>query len=138
MDIGVHKDLDIEQEEYCFDICYDEETSSVLINSKAQMITEKLRSMIRFGTRFTRYKDVFDIYYLSDLVDRNQLQQCIEKYILSDETLGVTTLDEVKKRAERLFTNSTYKKKVEQSRKNWLDMSVEEVIQKDLEFIQGI
>ncbi|MEG0963607.1 MAG: nucleotidyl transferase AbiEii/AbiGii toxin family protein [Lachnospiraceae bacterium] len=138
MDIGVHKDLDIEQEEYCFDICYNEESASVLINSKSQMITEKLKSMIRFGTRSTRYKDVFDICYLSDLVDRNQLQQCIQKYILSDVTLGVTTVDEVKKRAERLFTNSAYKKKVEQSRKNWLDMSVEEVIKKDLEFIQEI
>lgn len=137
MDIGVHKDLDIEQEEYCFDICYDEESASVLINSKAQMITEKLKSLIRFGTRSTRYKDVFDSCYLSDLVDRNQLQQCLEKYILSDVTLGVATVDEIKKRAERLFTNSTYKKQVERSRKNWLDMSVEEVFKKDLEFVQG-
>ena len=51
MDIGVHKDFDIEQEEYCFDVCYNEKSASVLINSKAQMITEKLKSMIRFGTR---------------------------------------------------------------------------------------
>ena len=102
------------------------------------MITEKLKSMIRFGTRSTRYKDVFDICYLSDLVDRNKLQQCIEKYILSDPTLGVTTVDDIKKRAERVFTNSTYKKQVERSGKKWLDLSVEEVLKKDLEFIQGI
>lgn len=138
MDIGVHKDLDIEQEEYCFDVCCDEEAASVLINSRAQMITEKLKSMIRFGTRSTRYKDVFDICYLADLADRKQLQQCIEKYILSDATLGVTTVEEVKKRAERLFTNSAYKKQVERSKKNWLDMSVEEVLKKDLEFVLGI
>lgn len=138
MDIGVHKDLAIEQEEYCFDVCYNEKSASVLINSKAQMITEKLKSMIRFGTRSTRFKDVFDICYLSDLVDRNKLQQCIEKYILSDPTLGVTTVDDIKRRAERVFTNSTYKKQVERSGKNWLDLSVEEVLKKDLEFIQGI
>lgn len=29
MDIGVHKDLDIEQEEYCFDICFQEDSASV-------------------------------------------------------------------------------------------------------------
>ena len=40
---------------------YNEESASVLINLKAQMITEKLKSMIRFDTRSTRYKDVFDI-----------------------------------------------------------------------------
>ena len=41
MDIGVHKDLDIEQEEYCFDVCFQEDSASVLINSCEQMITEK-------------------------------------------------------------------------------------------------
>ena len=64
MDIGIHKDLDIKQDEYCFDICIDDETTSVLINSKAQMIAEKLKSLLRFGTRSTRYKDIFDICYL--------------------------------------------------------------------------
>ena len=73
MDIGVHKDLDIEQEEYCFDICFQEEAASVLINSREQMITEKLKSLMRFGTRSTRYKDVFDIYYLSDMVDMEKV-----------------------------------------------------------------
>ncbi len=46
VDIGVHKDLDIEQEEYCFDICFQEDSASVLINSKEQMITEKSRQGI--------------------------------------------------------------------------------------------
>ena len=49
-----HQDLDIEQEEYCFDICFQEEAASVLINSREQMITEKLKSLMRFGTRSTR------------------------------------------------------------------------------------
>lgn len=63
MDIGVHKDLDVEQEEYCFDVCFQEDSASVLINSCEQMITEKLKSLMRFGTRSTRYKDLFDICY---------------------------------------------------------------------------
>lgn len=117
MDIGVHKDLDIKQEEYCFDICYDENSASVLINSKAQMVAEKLKSMLRFGTRSTRYKDVFDICYLSDMVDMGQLRQCIQKYIFDDITLRVADTEEIRKRAEKIFTNSTYKKQIERSRK---------------------
>ena len=31
IDIGVHKDLDIEQEEYCFDICFQEDGASLLL-----------------------------------------------------------------------------------------------------------
>lgn len=41
MDIGVHKDLDIEQDQYSFDIGFQEDAVSLLINSPAQMITVK-------------------------------------------------------------------------------------------------
>lgn len=138
MDIGVHKDLDIEQEEYCFDVCYDEEMASVLINSKAQMITEKLKSMLRFGTRSTRYKDIFDICYLSDTVDMQQLERCIEKYIYADSTINVSKAVDIQKRMERIFKSDTYKKQVERSRKNWLNMTVDEVFEKVRKFIQTI
>lgn len=138
MDIGVHRDLDIKQEEYCFDIGFDENSANVLINSKAQMITEKLKSLLRFGIRSTRYKDVFDICYLSDMVDMEQLRQCIDKYIFSDVTIDVNDLEEVRVRAEKIYSSSTYKRQVERSRKNWLDLSVEEVFKKNLEFIRKI
>lgn len=138
MDIGVHKDLDIEQEEYCFDVCFQEDAASVLINSKEQMITEKLKSLMRFGTRSTRYKDIFDICYLSDMVDMEKLRFCIQKYIYADTTIDVNDADEIRKRAERIFNSSTYKKQVERSKKNWLDLSVDEVLKKDLEFLSRI
>lgn len=134
----MHKDLDIEQEEYCFDVCFQEGSASVLINSCEQMITEKLKSLIRFGTRSTRYKDVFDICYLSDLTDMERLRFCIQKYIYEDTTIGVNDTEEIRKRAERIFTSSTYKKQVERSKKNWLDLSVDEVLKKDLEFFYRI
>ncbi len=98
------QDLDIKQEEYCFDVCFQEDSASVLINSREQMITEKLKSLMRFGTRSTRYKDAA----------------------------------EIRKRAERIFNSSTYKKQVERSKKNWLDLSVDEVLKKDLEFLYRI
>lgn len=138
VDIGVHKDLDIEQEEYCFDICFQEDSASVLINSKEQMITEKLKSLLRFGTRSTRYKDVFDICYLSDMVDLDKLRHCIRTYIFDDSTISVDDYAEIRKRANRILRNSTYKKQVERSRKNWLDLSVEDVMKKNLEFINKI
>lgn len=45
----------IEQEEYCFDITYDDEGASLLINSNEQMLSEKLRSLLKFGTFSTRF-----------------------------------------------------------------------------------
>ena len=51
---------------------------SLLINSKEQMFTEKLRSILKFGPLSTRYKDIFDIYYLSKLVNFKKLNECFK------------------------------------------------------------
>ena len=138
MDIGVHKDLDIAQEEYCFDISFQDDSASVLINSKEQIVTEKLKSLMRFGTRSTRYKDIFDICYLSEKTDLTVLRQCISKYIFEDETLNIHDNTEIHKRAARIFNNSTFKKHVESSKKNWLGLPLEDVMRINLEFINKI
>lgn len=53
----------IEQEEYCFDITYDDEGASLLINSNEQMLSEKLRSLLNFGTFSTRFKDIYELCF---------------------------------------------------------------------------
>ena len=74
VDFGVHKHMEIQQEEFCFDVALQEDGVSLLINSKEQMLTEKLRSILKFGTVSTRYKDIFDIFWLSQLVNKKDLQ----------------------------------------------------------------
>ena len=93
---------------------------------------------MRFGTRSTRYKDMFDICYLSDSVDMEKLRYCIQTYIFADSTIAVSDFSEIQKRADRVLTSNTYKKHLERSRKNWLDLSVEEVMDKNRKFIYSI
>ena len=138
MDIGVHKDLDIEQDEYSFDIGFQEDAVSLLINSPAQMITEKLKSLLRFGTRSTRYRDVFDIYYLSECADKEMLLYCMEKYIFEDTTLSVNNMTDVTLRLEQVFGNKSFIQSVSKSRRNWLDIPAEEVLASDLEFFRSL
>ncbi len=45
----------------------------MLINSDEQILAEKLRSLLKFGPFSTRYKDVYDMYYLKDFVNREKL-----------------------------------------------------------------
>ena len=66
IDIGVHKHLELEQEEYCFDVCMDDEGASLLKNSREQSVVEKLRALLIFGVNDKRYKDIYDVYYLKD------------------------------------------------------------------------
>lgn len=138
IDIGVHKDLDVEQEEYCFDICFQEDGASLLMNPKEQIITEKTKSLLRFLTRNTRYKDVFDIYYLKDTVDSEKLQYCISKYIYEDDTLSVNNIDDIISRLEMVFSDKLYIREVNRSRKNWIGVDVEKVLNEDLEFFKGL
>ena len=49
IDIGVQKHLELEQEEYCFDVCMDDEGASLLKNFREQSVIEKLRALLIFG-----------------------------------------------------------------------------------------
>ena len=138
MDIGVHNDLSIEQDEYAFDVGFQNDAVSLLINSPAQMITEKLKSMLRFGTRNTRYKDVFDICYLSEYVRMEQLSYCIKRYIFEDKSLHVYSVNDITARIERMFNDTGYLNELKKSGKNWLDITYEEALIKYLTFIREI
>ena len=138
IDVGVHKDLDIRQEEYCFDIGFQEDGASLLMNSREQIITEKLKSFLRFGTRSTRYKDVFDICYLSENVNKNKLLQYIQRYIYDDTFLPVNAIDELIKRIEKVFSDSLFIKEMTKSKKNWMDITNEEVLKRNIEFVKSL
>lgn len=134
IDLGVHKDLSIKQEEYCFDICFTETNASLLINSKEQMFTEKLRSFLKFGSFSTRYKDIFDMYYLCPLVDKKSLLLCFEKYIFNDTGMKENNLEDIIRRVTITFENSSYRRKLETTETNWLKMDSNEVLEGILHF----
>lgn len=120
IDLGVHKHFDIAQEDFCFDVGMGEDGASLLINSKEQMLTEKLRSILKFGSFSTRYKDVFDIYYLFGLANKEVLNRCFDTLIYADEGMREQTLQDIIGRVERTFREPRYISRVKQSQKNWL------------------
>lgn len=138
IDLGVHRQLDIAQEEFCFDVGMDDEGVCLLINSKEQMLTEKLRSILKFGSLSTRYKDVFDIFYLSDLIDPIKLKLCFKYYIYDDSGMRENNITDIIRRVERTFKDKTYLSNLKKSKKNWLNQDVSTVISKILEFLNTL
>ena len=138
IDLGVHKHFNIEQEDFCFDVGLDDAGVSLLINSKEQMMTEKLRSILKFGAFSTRYKDVFDIYYLCGLVDTDKLKQCIDELIYSDEGMKENSIQDIQRRVSGIFRNQTYLSRLKTSRKNWLGVELETVINGIMEFLNRL
>lgn len=128
IDLGVHKHFDIEQEDFCFDVGIDDIGASLLINSKEQMLTEKLRSILKFGPFSTRYKDIFDIYYLLDLSDREKLLYCFTTLIFADPGMRENTMDDIIRRVDSTFKSKRYLDRLKGSEKNWLGLNVSDVL----------
>lgn len=117
----------IEQEEYCFDIAYDDEGASLLVNSNEQMLSEKLRSLLKFGTFSTRFKDIYDMYYLKDRVSIEKLRQVLQIYVFDDESMREKNGKDITKRLKTVFADKTYIARLSRSDKKWIDDDVNEV-----------
>ena len=138
VDLGVHKHMDIEQIEYCFDIANDEDGASLLINSAEQMFTEKLRSLLKFGRFSTRYKDIFDMYYLSEAVNIKRLLQYIDVLIIEDSGMRENDLNAIKRRCFSVFENRMFREALQSSKKNWTDAETDEVLLGMRQFINNL
>lgn len=124
IDIGVHKHLELEQEEYCFDVCMDEEGASLLKNSKEQSVVEKLRALLIFGVNNRRYKDIYDMYYLKDELKIEKFVRYIDLLIFKDETMRENTMDDIVRRLEYSFKDKSFLKKISASRQRWIDEDI--------------
>ena len=139
IDLGVHNQLQIGQEEYCFDVCMDDIGASLLINSKEQIFAEKLRALLKFGPLSTRYKDIFDLCYLSDYVEIKHLQKCMDVYIFNDTGMRENNMMAVLERIKRTFTDRLYNRNIKRSiRANWLDINISDAFNKIIKFLETL
>ena len=138
LDLGVHNKLDIEQEEYCFNVIFDDEGANLLINPTEQMIIEKLRSLLKFGPISTRYKDIFDIYYLSNYVQREKMIACLKTYIFNDTYMREKDIDSVVNRIRMTFNNIDYSKLLRTTNLNWLDVEIDEMLNEIVSFLNSL
>lgn len=136
LDLGVHNKLDIEQEEFCFDIAYDDEGASLLVNSNEQMIAEKLKSLLRFGTLSSRYKDIFDIYYLSQHISKDTMQKCFKTYIFDDPKMREKDFNGILRRLSLIFRDKLYISHLNSTEINWLEADVDKVLSGIISFIK--
>lgn len=136
IDIGVHKHLELEQEEYCFDVCMDDEGASLLKNSKEQSVTEKLRALLIFGVNDKRYKDIYDMYYLKDYVDSTKLLQYIKLLIFDDAMMRENSMEDIVRRIENSFKDKSYLKRLSTSRQRWIDEKIEVITKGIVDFLK--
>ncbi len=139
IDIGVHKNLDIEQEEYIFNFEVFHNSMTLLINTKEQIFVEKLLSMLKHGIRTTRYKDIYDFYYLitEGNMDKVWLLKLIHRYCI-DSDLRMNTTDEIANELSKIFNHPNFLENVQNSRYNWIGKEINIVLDTILDFIEQL
>lgn len=140
LDIGVHKLFELEQDDYYFNLDAMEDGVSLLINSPEQIFTEKLKSLLKLGFRSTRYKDLFDFYYLInyDKLDRKKLLKSFQVIIFDDNTMFEETLENIYSRLNSIFKSNAYKRNLANPKNNWLDIPINDAIEKVLNYIEEL
>lgn len=140
LDIGVHKLFELEQDDYYFNLDAMEDGVSLLINSPEQIFTEKLKSLLKLGFRSTRYKDLFDFYYLInyDKLDRKKLLKSFQVIIFDDNTMFEETLENIYSRLNSIFKSNAYKSNLTNPKNNWLDIPINDAIEKVLNYIEEL
>lgn len=140
IDIGVHKYFDMEQDEYYFDFNIIDESVSLLVNSKEQIIVEKLKSLLKFGITSTRYKDIFDFYYLinNENLDKDKLIKYLDILVFQDKTMRENTLENIYKRLKNILNNHRFQSRIKTADNNWLEIPVKDVIDNVVDYFDGL
>ena len=140
LDIGVHKLLDIKQDEYCFDLSIINKNANLLINSKEQIFVEKIKYLLKLGFRSTIYKYLFDFYYLINKteLDKEKLMNCFNILIFKDETMRENNIEDVVNRLQMTFNSNAYRNHLSNPKNNWLDITVDDAIMSVLKYIKSL
>lgn len=138
VDIGVHTRTEVEQSEFGFRVVTRNGAVRLFVNNKEQIFVEKLKSLLRFGSASTRFKDVFDMYYLLSRVRKTVLRAYMKLYIYDDVKTREKDSAAVVRRLKRIFANRRYMKQLADPVCAWIDESPNDVTARLVDFLTGI
>lgn len=140
LDIGVHNNLDIEQDEYCFELNAIKKSATLLINSKEQIFVEKMKSLLIFGSLSTRYKDILDFYYLINNCNMNKekLNKYFELIIFKDKNMDENSINDIYNSLNVILKKKRYLENFNNIKNNWLEIPAEVVINNILNYIKEL
>lgn len=130
LDLGVHDKLPLEQLELWFDTALQDEGVALMANSKEQVCAEKLRSLMRIGAASTRFKDVFDVYYLlcREGVDADALDRAMRVLVYDADDMRENSPADAYARLSRVLNDRRFLRNLSNARNNWLGANVDKVV----------
>ena len=123
LDIGVNAHTDINQDKLAFIL--DGLSSNIVlkVNSPEQIFSEKVISLSRFGIISTRYRDLYDMFFLIDEVGLNT--ETVRKVIitiLNSSNKQPKTILDLKTIICETLANKKFESDVLKANTNWLEI----------------
>lgn len=96
LDIGVHKYTDIHQDTLLLNTQIIDGNIEFLVNPKEQIFIEKLIPILKFGPLSTRYRDIFDLYWLitEGNLDKDKILNYM-KILIFDNDININEINEL-------------------------------------------
>lgn len=128
MDIGVHKHTDISQETLLLDTNIFDENITFLANPKEQIFIEKLIPLLKFGTLSSRYRDIFDLYWLITKGDLNK-EKIIEyiDILILGKVKGVKDKEDIVETINSVLNNDSFIKRLS-TNQNWTNEEIIDIL----------
>lgn len=136
-DIGVNKYTKINQEKFVFCFIGRKEKILLLGNSTEQIFVEKTIAIAKFGPATTRYKDVYDIYYLIiHGLDNKKLVTIYNQYFKNIQF--PKNLYDLENSIKETFENKHFINEISKTTNRWLDVNFDEIRNTIISFISKL
>ena len=85
---------------------------------------------MRIGTASTRFKDVFDVYYLlcREGVDEDALDQAMRLLVYDADDMRENNSQDAHARLSRVLNDRRFRRNLANARNNWLGANVDKVV----------
>lgn len=128
LDIGVHKHIDILQDTLLLDTKIINGNVSFLANPKEQIFVEKIIPLLKFGPLSTRYRDIFDLYWLitKGNLDKKQILDFM-KILIFDTNIEVNDIIDVSDIIKLVLNEDIFIKNLSNNN-NWTGENINNIL----------
>ena len=135
LDIGVHKHIDILQDTLLLDTKIIDDNISFLVNPKEQIFVEKIVPLLKFGPLFTRYRDIFDLYWL--ITEGNLDKKLIADYmkiLIFDADIEINNKEDISSIIDMVLSDKMFIQNLSNNN-NWTGQSISNILEKIKKYV---
>jgi predicted nucleotidyltransferase component of viral defense system len=137
LDIGVHSIPSMAQGKMDLNSKIFKDEVSFLANSKEQMFVEKTIPLLRFGQFSTRYKDIFDMYWL---IKEGELDQGLLMTYFEEVVFGKHRVDDIRgisSRVRLVFNDKFFVRNLGKA-SNWTDVDIHNITKVIMDYLDSL